>query len=114
MEEVWPLSLRGILPQSKKPLPGGCNHLVGALLSNNDGKTNPMLTVTAEVQLTDEQMDQISLASAYRANLVIIKRGLGDRLPDDAQDVTEAIDLIDEAILKLTVYVNRQLGPLEG
>jgi hypothetical protein len=68
---------------------------------------------TEALNLSQAQLDQISLASAYRANLVTLKNGMGDRLPDNAQDVTEAMDLIDEAVLKLTVFINRCLGPLE-
>ena len=73
-----------------------------------------MLTMTdiQAAQMSREELDLVALVSAYRGNLMRVKEGMGDRLPRDAEDVKQAIDLVDEATLLLTVYINRLLGPL--
>lgn len=62
-----------------------------------------------EMNLDHEALERITLASAYRANLQVAKDGMERRLPQDAPELMEAPDLLDEAILKLSVFVNREL-----
>lgn len=65
-----------------------------------------------DIQLSPETLDLIALASAYRGQLAQLQQGMGSRLPDDAEDITQACDLIEEAVYKLTIFVNRQIGQL--
>lgn len=65
-----------------------------------------------DIQLSPETLDLISLASAYRGQLANLQQGMGRGLPDDSEDVTQACDLVEEAVHKLTIFVNRQLGEL--
>jgi len=58
-----------------------------------------------------EEVFQVSLASAYRQNLETLRNGLATRLPGD-DTVKQSIDLIDEAVLQLTIWITAQAMPL--
>ncbi len=59
----------------------------------------------AQTNEIKRNVHQVMLAAAYRQQLSTMKQGLYNTLPIAEQEISQAIDLLDEAGLLLTAYI---------
>ncbi|MEL6402083.1 MAG: hypothetical protein AAFO87_04645 [Cyanobacteria bacterium J06607_6] len=64
-------------------------------------------TTIDDAQTTEikRNVHQVMLAAAYRQQLSTMKQGIFNSLPVAEQEISQAIDLLDEAGLLLTAYI---------
>ena len=59
----------------------------------------------AQTNEIKHNVHQVMLAAAYRQQLSTMKQGIFNSLPVAEQEISQAIDLLDEAGLLLTAYI---------
>lgn len=71
-----------------------------------------MISTTPTYQATRDLLDRVAIAQAIRLNVQRCRGQVVSRLPGDAEAIAQALELLDEAQLQLSIWIDQESGGL--